>query len=133
MHEESGLWDELENRERRKETLSPRRFENVLLDRLYANGYYEHGSVGCGGSGVAHFDRYWLRHWMPDLEHLFTYWSYDIGAVRRFVQAGGWPTSADAVVKAHRAVPDTQQALGQARAFLSNLDYFRVYAGDPWL
>lgn len=36
------------------------------------------------GSGVSHFDRRWMKRDLPRFESLFTYWSIDIGHLRRF-------------------------------------------------
>lgn len=60
-----------------------------------------------GGSGVAHFDRQYITKQLPRLNRRITYWSLDVGAVRRiFALQGASTASIDA--KTHRALDDAK-------------------------
>ena len=44
------------------------------------------GHIPIGGSGVAHYDRRFLDHWMPKFSRRLSYWHYDVGTVRRLIR-----------------------------------------------
>jgi oligoribonuclease (3'-5' exoribonuclease) len=119
MHDNNGLWKEWEVANLADTVKSARGIENLLFDRLHANSYHGDMVVGCGGSGVAAFDRPWLRYWMPNLERLFPYWSYDIGSVRRIARLAGWNINDPSELSSHRALDDVKETLRQARRFTS--------------
>lgn len=70
----------------------------ILDDLMHGN------HIPFAGSGVAHFDRKFIKRWMPMLDSRITHWPYDVGTVRRFSQwAGGKVLDGS---KSHRALDD---------------------------
>lgn len=71
------------------------------------------------GSGVGHFDRQFIRRYMPQLDRLLRYWCIDVGVIRRSVQMWGTlPEGGDLTVqKNHRALDDAEKHLDEARAY----------------
>jgi len=92
MHRTSGLLDELDYR--RAHYLSGRDPDSVVdpidvVDRSFARVLDAHASGGrcvLAGSGVSHFDGRWLREHLPRSTKLLTYWSYDVGVLRRVLR-----------------------------------------------
>jgi oligoribonuclease len=63
--------------------------------------------IPLGGSGVLHFDRKFIRKYMPKLDKRLTYWAHDVGVLRRsFIQAGAPYASMEG--KTHRALDDAR-------------------------
>lgn len=64
-------------------------------------------NIPFGGSGVLHFDRRFIKHFMPRFDARITHWAYDVGVLRRtFMKAGVKYASIDA--KTHRALDDAR-------------------------
>lgn len=61
------------------------------------------------GSGVSHFDRRFIDAQLPISAKLLTFWSYDVGSVRRFLECAGIKGIKN--VKKHRAMGDIEQHL----------------------
>lgn len=73
------------------------------------------GEAALAGSGVGHLDRAFIGHHLPRLASRLTYWTLDIGPVRRAL--GLWaprriPSGNDA--KTHRAMDDVRCHLADA-------------------
>ncbi len=61
------------------------------------------------GSGVSHFDRRFIREQMPLLDRSMTYWSLDVGVMRRMCElAGRSDLNLDQGTKTHRAAVDAR-------------------------
>ncbi len=82
----------------------------------------EQGKLVLAGSGVGHFDRRFIKRWMPQLDKAMRYWCIDIGVVRRAYQM--WATVPYETTergqhpgKTHRALDDARCHLEEARAF----------------
>lgn len=73
------------------------------------------------GSGVAHFDRRWLKAHMPRVEAMFDYPSMDVGPVRRLIR--DYAQRKDLVPELDGSKP--HRALADARLHLTE---FRHYA-----
>lgn len=114
MHDQNGLWAEVE------QGLPIRTVEGLVCQLIHKHADIDQGQVILGGSGVAAFDRPVIRHQMPKLDAMLTYWSYDVGVVRRFLQLAGVgiPETTRPEQDEHRALPDIVAAVRQARAFL---------------
>lgn len=107
MHDENGLWTDL-----RDPRLGASRCDDAdehLAGRLKDECGSNH--VILAGSGVSHFDRRFLRAQMPQLDKRFTYFAWDVGVVRRFLETV--PSKVHLVAerprpkhKVHRALPD---------------------------
>lgn len=86
------------------------------------SGYLVNGKIVLAGSGVSHFDRRFIRRYIPHLEHRLHYWHIDIGVVRRFMRdIVGIPDPSVEQDKPHRAIADTMLAIGEARAWTTLL------------
>lgn len=74
-------------------------------------------SFAIGGSGVAHFDRRFIKAWMPYLDECLTYWSLDVGVLRRFLtRLGGYEF--ERLPIQHRAMADVEQSISEAKRLL---------------
>lgn len=63
--------------------------------------------IPLGGSGVLHFDRRFIKAYLPLLDGRLTHWAYDVGVLRRtFMKAGVKYASMDS--KTHRALDDAR-------------------------
>lgn len=117
MHTGNGLWDDCA-----ASTVVEAAAEEQLLVWLDMHGATS-THIPFGGSGVGHYDSRVLQSRMPALRARFTYWTYDIGCVRRFVALGDttdeWPVHEDD--KPHRAMGDIELHVTEARYFLAGL------------
>lgn len=72
------------------------------------------------GSGVSHFDYRFLKVQMPQVTNRLTFWTYDVGVLRRAFEAGG---RTDLVGKApksnHRALEDARSHAESWRKFMA--------------
>lgn len=118
IHERSGLLGDLQNAGGLGWLRTITDVEQEVCDLLDAWRTAEQPRLALAGSGVSHFDRRWLRAHMPRVERRMTYWSLDVGVVRRFVAqvdpALVRPTPAG---KAHRALADARDALDEWRYY----------------
>lgn len=70
------------------------------------------------GSGVSHFDRRFIRQWMPNAEQFMIYPHIDVGVVRRFLDmSGALPETEKPASKNHRALADAYLHLDEARRY----------------
>lgn len=117
MHKSSGLWDLVTDYSHASPMTLVRDTAQEWLNAHHPSK--EH--VILAGSGVGHFDSRWLAVHMPDFRKRFTYWSLDVGVLRRwgqFLNVEIPEVSAlegtDGLVP-HRALDDAYAALAQAR------------------
>lgn len=83
--------------------------------------------VPLGGSGVSHFDLQVIRTQMPTLASKLTYWTIDVGNVRRFAtRVMGIEFERTEV--AHRAMPDVEQSIAEAKRLRSLLSPTKAIA-----
>lgn len=77
------------------------------------------GKIALAGSGVSHFDGRFIRALMPETAKRLTYWSYDVGVVRRFLRdLCGVPIPDPSDEKPHRALDDIRLHLAEARTYI---------------
>lgn len=123
MHKANGLLDEL--LELRDDETGYNEAANYGLgqvaknidDWLTANGG-DSNHIPLGGSGVTHFDRKFIKAFMPGLDARLTHWAYDVGVMRRmFIKAGVPFASIDA--KTHRALDDARVHAEEFRFYQS--------------
>lgn len=111
MHRANGLWVEAHHPSTRLADSGDA--EDAILGWLGL--WLPKGDViALGGSGVAHFDRRFIATNWPRLTKRLTYWSYDVGSVRRLARLAGVQPDA-APDKAHRAMDDIRMHLDEAR------------------
>lgn len=124
MHDKNGLWADLIQRGRYLDECDAECVE-WLHD---STGSTQH--VALAGSGVAHFDRRFIRSQMPALDHALTYWTLDVGVMRRLLACAGRddlvPEMADPGGKPHRAMDDIRLHLSEGRHYMRVLRDFQA-------
>lgn len=116
MHAKSGLTDALQN-------ASP--LEARHVGRLLARWIAEQqpsGTRTLAGSSV-HFDRGWLKAFMPDVDAMFSHRHADTSAVREFARRW-WPDMPENPIPAagaHRPTQDLLDSIALARHFKTQL------------
>lgn len=79
-----------------------------------------------GGTGVATFDKRVIEKWFPGVHSRLTYWTYDIGVVRRFMRdVFGITDAPEFKTDDHRAAGDVALALAEAQ-------WWRDRIGGHW-
>ena len=121
MHGTSGLFADL--RDSRHTTM-------IEIDREIDEWMQEvtetREHIPLAGSGVSHFDRPFIRRYLPLLDKRLTFWAYDVGAVRRFYRDICGEQLADIEsIKPHRALDDAALALAEMRRYR---DYQRTHS-----
>lgn len=79
-------------------------------------------SVMIAGSGVGHFDRRFIRRFMPQLEARLWYPPFDIGVFRRMCQAWGIGLLNFQETKTHRALDDVRSHIAEANYYKGVLE-----------
>ena len=81
--------------------------DKLIDEFLLEYGTRESSHIPLGGSGISHFDRPFIRKYLPLFDKRVSYWHYDVGVVRRmFILAGA--RHADDSGKTHRALDDAR-------------------------
>lgn len=121
MHTANGLLEECINSkvdiaEAEQKMMS---WMNHVINKKTTRGPVEKFRFMLAGSGVGHFDRRFIKEYMPKLDKILNHGPLDIGAVRRFLRVSGQELapvpSSDA--KNHRALDDIRMHLEEARAY----------------
>lgn len=117
MHDANGLWDDL--------TSEPT-FPAYEVDEQIIHWMNDFGvgkdHVALGGSGITHFDRPFIREYLPGFDKRLTYWAIDVGVLRRTISFSGRDdlvAPIDQDTKTHRALEDAQMHLDEFRHYLS--------------
>ena len=111
MHTANGLLDELD------------RVGGVPIGTLDAelrsllDAYAVRGRLVLAGSGVSHFDGRWIRRHLPDAARRLTYWTFDVGVVRRWLATIDPELVRPAPAKTHRALDDARDHLAEWRHY----------------
>lgn len=77
-----------------------------------------------GGSGVSHFDRRFIRRYMPKVDKRVSYWAYDVGVLRRALRQAGFAIPKDDNLN-HRALDDIRDHIEEMRTYMLALDELR--------
>lgn len=125
MHTKNGLIEDI----RAKYGTLSRPYEidadlGLFLDE-FAPGS-EH--VPFAGSGVMHFDRQYIKRDFPKFDKRITYWAYDMGVIRRFLQLTG-VDAADRPVgqkTTHRALDDVYEIIDDARRYAKLFEVLKL-------
>lgn len=111
MHTKNGLLSELDG------GVTVFEAQNLMLSWLPLISK----RIPIGGSGVASFDRSFLRYYMPVLSNRFTYWHYDVGVIRRMfgrrAEREDLMPEFDTGNKKHRALDDAILHLDEWRHY----------------
>lgn len=120
MHAANGLWEAA--------TTDPGAWELHEADDAVTAWIAQHagpGPVVLAGSGVSHLDVPFVRAFMPRLSTRVTYWSLDVGHVRRMLQLAGRDDlvdlAGDVDAKPHRALGDARLHTAELRRYLQVL------------
>lgn len=108
MHTENGLWDECA-----KSKLTSGDVEMQARSLLVDRHRIKPGKIAMAGSSV-HFDRAFIKEWMPKLESVFSYRSVDVSTVSELAKC--WFPSAygerpQPEKKPHRAIDDIKGSI----------------------
>jgi oligoribonuclease (3'-5' exoribonuclease) len=114
MHQDNGLWDECLD--------SGARLDHVEQDvRTWLwERCGDDEPILLAGSGVAHFDRRFLKAQMPALDAMFTYYTLDVGVLRRaceFAERRDLQHPTPPGDKTHRALEDAMLHLDEWRHY----------------
>lgn len=113
MHSANGLLDLI----LAGDGIRPHESARDLLAWLTLNGAEASRTV-LAGSGVGHFDRRFLKRWMPQVDRFLRYWPIDMSTIRRAHAMWVGTTVSNANdAKTHRALDDARCHLDEARAF----------------
>lgn len=135
MHTVSGLWDDYyaawsrwhePDGPDRADTGTPGDVSHAIASGLDRYTPKDGQKVGLAGSGVSHFDGRWIRRHLPTAGAMLTYWGLDVGAMRRFLRdvvGAPLPDLIDAQgPTSHRALPDAERSLSEARLYRDLID-----------
>jgi oligoribonuclease (3'-5' exoribonuclease) len=117
MHLKNNLWRDVQ-----RSNLRIREAEDQILGWLsYTHKVRKGQLVPYAGSGVGHFDRAYIRRYMPKLSGKLTFWPYDVGVLRRMFRLVGWEVAKDLGELPHRGLADTLHEIDEARILLAAL------------
>ena len=111
MHTVSGLWKE--------SAMSHHTVRDGARDLyLFLSGFTNDFQVAMGGSTV-HFDRSFLKEWMPQVERWFHYRNLDVSSLKRF--ASMWRPDVEEFKgrDTHRAMADVLDSIQMAQYYRS--------------
>lgn len=79
--------------------------------------------IPLAGSGVSHFDRQYIKRELPKTNDLLSYWSLDIGVMRRWLKWWGIETPGSELqqAKTHRALDDIREHIAEAKTIRDTL------------
>lgn len=114
MHTQNGLIDEM----MKCDTLMIEDIEDQIIDDLRPiMASYPNDPVILAGSSV-HFDRGFIKEYMPRLDQLLSHRHFDVSVLRTFFDdAGYWHVKLEGE-STHRAADDIEASYKQARAYL---------------
>jgi oligoribonuclease len=133
MHKKNGLYDtivSLTGRDLRNQlSYSPNFVDKDIVEWIKTFVGSDSTQIPYGGSGVAHFDRRFIKRYLPRFDKMITHWALDVGVLRRsFVKAGVTP--ADVVLESQGQEKD-HRALQDARVHADEWRYYqRFIKGD---
>jgi oligoribonuclease len=115
MHRKSGLTADLDDPFNNFHYHAPVAVERQILHVI--EPYLEDGKIILAGSGVATFDLQVIKAQMPELAQRLTYYTLDIGVVRRYLQDICQVELPNLGPVSHRALDDVFHHLDEARLF----------------
>ena len=106
MHKDSGLWDDVL---KSKNTIT--QVELSLLEFVTNHTSAHDELILCGNS--IHVDREFVKRYMPSFNHILHYRMLDVTAIGLFLQASGIEFEPFVKAKAHRALDDIKESIGE--------------------
>ena len=113
MHEKNDLWaDALKTKKTVAEI-------DESIDRWFAaiTGENPDSQFILCGSGVGHFDSRFIRRQLPLFAKWLTYWTIDVGVIRRFLRFCDIDMPPAEDVKTHRALDDALFHMDEGRRY----------------
>ena len=123
MHEGNGLWRDLNRAREDRRLLTPIEVDTTLC--AFLKPHLVDGTIALAGSGVAHFDARWIRLHLPATAKRLTYWSLDVGVVRRFLRDVCHATAAVDEAAQHAGDAKTHRALEDVYLHLAETAVYR--------
>lgn len=121
MHEDSGLLADL----RAVLPSEVPAMDEIAVDivRQIDLQFGQSSKVQLAGSGVSHYDHGIVKRSMPVLARRLDYATLDVGQLRRWFRAAGWPRDmvSDGGDKPHRAMADVRRAISEAKRLTESL------------
>ena len=108
MHTKNGLWAECETSVNDLCDLA-----DVLAGQINSTEWVETRPILAGAT--VHFDRSFLRHWVPDVERLLHHRHLDVSSLKMALRDVDPNLPKPASSAAHRAMDDIEYSLGEAR------------------
>lgn len=128
MHKKNGLYDAIINirgLSSMNYQYSPNFVDTQLIEWIQGFVGRDNTQIPYGGSGVAHFDRRFIKKYLPRFDKMLTHWALDVGVLRRsFVKAGVTP--ADIVLESQGQAKD-HRALQDARVHADEWRYYQRF------
>lgn len=120
MHQKNGLIDDIINASAVSTIENIDRDMEQWLD-IYLKGDTTH--IAAGGSGLSHFDRPYMKRFLPRFNKRLTFYAYDSGDHRRSFRLSGrpWILNSTNDLKTHRALDDARQHAEEWRYVLACL------------
>ena len=104
MHMRNGLWDDIH-----KNGVLVEEAREIIIEFLKSHSTGKRKQHILAGSGVSHFDNRFIKAQYPEVAALLTFWSYDVGVLRRaFESAGRKDLLGKPPKKNHRASDDAR-------------------------
>jgi oligoribonuclease len=123
MHTENGLLKDMES----FGTIMVEDAEDQILETL---DILQVGEPILAGSSV-HFDRSFIRNWMPRLDRRLSHRHMDASALRMFFDSVGfWSVGEKTHETKHRALDDVQDSYNLARRYVNLMNNVNLPAAD---
>lgn len=120
MHRENGLSAEIDgvlNDLAAIQSLLPEAVDEAIDDWLKPHGT---SHIPLAGSGVSHFDRRFIKRFLPRFDRRITHWAYDVGVNRREYKLVGMEPAPDDG-KTHRALDDARVHASEFAMYIEDL------------
>jgi oligoribonuclease len=127
MHTDNGLLDEILSSGNAKGPLRAEMDMHSWMDDVInlktRKGPVDKYRFMLAGSGVGHFDKRFIKTYLPRIDKLLAFPILDVGVVRRFLRFSGvqFPAAPEANNKNHRALDDIELHLEEARFYKERL------------
>lgn len=117
MHKANGLHDDIVAGRGAVDVSSADEAIDEFLSQYGSRGS---SHIPLAGSGVLHFDRPFIKKYLPLFDARLTHWAYDVGVLRRmFLLAGA--RYADDSGKTHRALDDARVHAEEFKFYMDHI------------
>ena len=121
MHAINGLTTDIDSiLDLHPDLFTPELVDDMIDEDLLRFGSRGSAHIPLGGSGVTHFDRPFIKKYLPKFDARISHWAYDVGVMRRmFLLAGA--RYADDSGKTHRALDDARVHAGEFKFYMEKI------------